>query len=116
MHEAPIAQSLLDTALASVPHPGMRITSLIVVLGPFSGVDAECLRFYLSELSRGTCADGAELVIRSGPARLVCGSCANVVLCESGSSIEFACPKCGGPNKVEGGRELYLDSIDVQVD
>jgi len=116
MHEAPIAQALLEAALASVPDPNTKITRLIVVSGPFSGVDAECLRFYVSELSKGTCADGAELVVRCEPARLVCGSCANVMPCASGSSIEFICPKCGGPNTVEGGRDLYLDSIEVTAD
>jgi Zn finger protein HypA/HybF involved in hydrogenase expression len=84
-----------------------------VVLGPFSGVDEECLRFYLTELCRGTPAQGAELTVRSQPVRLTCQSCGHATFCERASSLEFSCSECGGPYSVEAGHELYLDSVEV---
>jgi hydrogenase nickel incorporation protein HypA/HybF len=113
MHEAPIAQALFDAAIASLPQPDSHIIRFNVVAGPFAGVDAECLRFYMTELCRGTVAEGAELVVKPAPAKLTCQSCGNAEDCESGSQVRFACTKCGGQNSVTGGHDLYLDSIEV---
>jgi Zn finger protein HypA/HybF involved in hydrogenase expression len=116
MHEAPIAQALFDAAVAALPQPGAKITRFLVVAGPFSGVDAECLRFYLTELCRGTPSQDAEMAVRVEPAKLICQSCGNIALCDNGSSVQFTCTKCGQPNTVQGGHDLYLDSIEVAQD
>lgn len=114
MHEAPIAQAIFDAAIQALPHRAARITRFLIVVGPFSGADPECLSFYLTELCRGTAAEGAELVVQPAPARLICQTCGNVELCQSGLSVQFACTKCGGPNTVQGGHDLYLDSIEIE--
>ena len=72
MHEARIAQGLLETALAALPPGGVKILKLVVSAGVLAGVEKECLRTYLAELGRGGPADGAELELRISPARLVC--------------------------------------------
>jgi hydrogenase nickel incorporation protein HypA/HybF len=114
MHEAPIAQAIFDAAIAAMPSPAARVTRFLIVAGPFSGADPECLRFYLTELCKGTAAEGAELVVKPDPAKLICQTCGNVDLCQSGLSVQFTCAKCGGPNTVQGGHDLYLESIEVE--
>jgi hydrogenase nickel incorporation protein HypA/HybF len=114
MHEAPIAQALFDAGIAALPQPNARITRFSVLAGPFAGVDAECLRFYITELCKGTPAEGAELVVKPAPAKLTCQACGNAEDCLSGTNVQFTCTKCGGPNTVTGGHELYLESIDIE--
>jgi hydrogenase nickel incorporation protein HypA/HybF len=114
MHEAPIAQALFDAAIAALPDHGTRITKFHVKAGPFAGVDPECLRFYMTELSRNTPAEGAELIVDPAPARLTCQACGNAEDCHSPSSVRFTCDKCGSPCTITGGHELYLESIDVE--
>jgi hydrogenase nickel insertion protein HypA len=116
MHEASIAQALLDTAVAALPKAGARITKITIVAGPFSGVEKESLTFYFTQISRGTPAHDAILEIKSQPARLVCKQCANTIAYTGQENLEMKCPQCSGPNKLEGGNDLYLDSIEVEED
>jgi hydrogenase nickel incorporation protein HypA/HybF len=114
MHEAPMAQALLDTAIASLPSPNARITKVVIVAGPFSGIEKESLTFYFDQLCRGTPAEGAILEVKSEPAKLVCKQCGQVKAYDSDSQIELTCSACGGQNKLEGGNAAYLESIEVE--
>jgi Zn finger protein HypA/HybF involved in hydrogenase expression len=114
MHEASVAQAIFDAALAALPTPNAKIIRFAVVAGPFSGVEEECLRFYLTAMSAGTPAAGAELVVRCEPAKLICDSCGNVDLFDGKTPVRFSCAKCASPNRLEGGHDLYLDNIEVE--
>jgi hydrogenase nickel incorporation protein HypA/HybF len=64
MHEAGVAERILEAALARAAIAGAaRITVVELEAGTAAGVSEEALRFHWSEQARGTIADGAELRI-----------------------------------------------------
>lgn len=113
MHESAIAQGILDTILAALPPGEKRITRINVVTGVFSGVERECLAMYMTELSKGTPAQGAELNVDRRPARLICRECSHAEDYDNTGDLAINCTRCGGVNRMEGGNELYVDTIEV---
>jgi hydrogenase nickel incorporation protein HypA/HybF len=113
MHELPILQAILTTALTQADQVGaQRIVRLHLANGALSTVDDENVRFYLDVLSKGTKAEGAEVIIRTIPARLRCPACGREF---SGGTPEDDCPACGvALLQAVSGRELVLESIDVE--
>ena len=84
------------------------------MIGPLSGVSKDSLEFFFAELCRGTPAEGAKLEIVTEAAVLSCENCGNSISYDGTNPIELQCLKCGGPNKLQGGTALYLDSIEVE--
>lgn len=118
MHEAGIAQGLLDAAVNALP-PGKpcRITRVVVTAGVLSGVEEESLSLYWTALTKDTPAEGSALQLKTTPARLVCRKCASSIEYDGASPVEIECCKCGGLNGLEGGRdEIILESLDVEID
>jgi len=114
MHEASIAQGILHIAIGALPSEDTRILRIVLVVGVLSNIQAESLRLYLTELSAGTAAQGAELVVKPEPARLTCQQCGTVTEYDGAGCLEVACPRCGGPHKLEGGSALYIDHLEVE--
>lgn len=118
MHEAAIAKGILDAVLAASPAGATaengRITRVTVVAGALAGIIGESLDLFWTELCRGTAADGATLCLKIHPAMLVCRSCGNKLEHRPGRTVELACAACGGANRLEGGRELYVESMEVE--
>ena len=122
MHEAAIAQGILDTAVRALPvglqppsrggRPCVRVVR--VVAGVFSGCERESLAMYFAELSKGTPLDGASLEIVRQPARLVCRECGHDRPFHDDGDFATNCDRCGGPNRMEGGNELYVESMEVE--
>ncbi len=114
MHEAAIAQAVLDTALEALPDKESRITTITVVAGVLAGVEEECLAAYFNELCRCTAAEGASLRLVMEPARLICKECGKQTNYAGGGRLALECSACGGLNHLEGGKALYLDSVEVE--
>ena len=67
MHEVSIAQALVERAAQAARDAGMaRIRRLNVEMGAHAGLSTDCLGFAMGIVTRGTCADGAEITF-SGP-------------------------------------------------
>lgn len=65
MHEAGVAERILEAALARAALArATRLTVIELEAGPGSGVSEEAVRFHWAEVARGTAAEGAELRIR----------------------------------------------------
>lgn len=114
MHEASIVQELLTTAEQEVRRSGGtgRIVRLGLTVGRLSGAHPEALRFAFEILSEGTLAEGASLEICQTQAVCRCRSCGAQTQVED---IFALCCKCGSADvSIEGGRELLLDTIDVE--
>jgi len=114
MHEASIAKGILETAAAALSQPGARITQITVVAGVLTGVQTESLELYFAELSKGTVAQGAALHVKHPPARLVCTECKNETLYENSGDLAVRCVRCGGNNRLEGGEELFIESMEIE--
>ncbi len=112
MHEYSVTEELLQLVLERAREAGAkRVVGAHLVVGELTGLVDESLRFYFEILSEGTEAEKATLSILRVPAKARCGHCENEF---QPGPADWACPSCGGGLKeIVGGRELYLESIDI---
>ena len=113
MHELSITQSLFDLVLEQAKRAGAaKVTRINLVIGRLTGVVGDSVRFYMDFLSQDTIVQGAGLEIKEVPARVTCRDCGQ----ESElREFDWTCPGCGGTSlAITGGKELFLESIDVE--
>jgi hydrogenase nickel incorporation protein HypA/HybF len=114
MHELTATQDALDSALQAAAIAGShRIESISFVLGELSDITEDSVRFYFDMLSPGTAAEGAHLDFRRPSVMAVCTECD--LRFAAGAPSEPVCPVCGSVSiRIEGGREFYAESIEVE--
>jgi hydrogenase nickel incorporation protein HypA/HybF len=113
MHELAVTQSVLAVALeAAAKADAKRITAINLVIGDISGFVDESVQFYFDVLSRDTPAQGAMLRFDRRPAMATCRDCG--LAWQVTLPLPAACSACGGARlAISGGRELRIDSIEV---
>ena len=113
MHELPATQGLLDVALNAARDAGAdRILSIDLVVGDLTSFVDDSIQFYFDIISRDTPAEGAVLRFRREPAEGACGECGHTFPVKP--PVPRVCPECESLKlQVEGGREFYVDSIEV---
>lgn len=113
MHELSIVESLLDVALKNAENAqAAKILKIYVVVGDLAGVVDDYVSYYFNFLSENTIAGGASIVFTHKPARLRCRACNTIF---SPEKLDFDCPDCGERQvDVIGGRELYVDRLEVE--
>lgn len=113
MHELSLCRSLVRMLEEEAERQGFaRVRAVHLDLGALSCVERSALSFAFDSCARGTCADGAQLVIAVRPARAWCWDCAGEVQVEAYGS---GCPACGGAKvQVLDGREMTLRELEVQ--
>ena len=113
MHEAGIAQSIIDIAIDTAKkNSASKITLIAVKVGKMSAVDEASLRFAFDALKAGTEAENAVFEYTEVPLK---GKCLD---CEAEEEFEgyfMNCPKCGS-SKVSliSGNELEVSYIEVE--
>lgn len=114
MHELSIVDALIDQVgreldRAGQPGPVLRLE---LSIGRLSGVHGESLRFAFGLLAPGTRVENAEIVIQEPKAVCRCRACSARVEIDD---LVVQCPRCGSDEvAIEGGRELMLQSIEVE--
>jgi hydrogenase nickel incorporation protein HypA/HybF len=113
MHELALTEDILAAALAAAQQARARaIRQLHLILSSASHIEPETVRTHFALISRGTAAEGAELVFRTRAVEQVCRQCGVRFVVRD----DHACPACGTPAMLEHqDAELVLDSIDVDV-
>ena len=114
MHELSIVEALIDQVRETLERAGekSRVLKLELSIGRLSGVNCDSLRFAFGMLAPGSVVERAELVIQQPNAACNCRACN--VLTEI-DDLVMQCPNCSsGDISIEGGRELILQSIDVE--
>jgi hydrogenase nickel incorporation protein HypA/HybF len=113
MHELGITENIVNIALAKAGEAqASRIGQINLVIGEMSGFAADCIQFYFDSLSRDTIAQGAVLHFELVPAQLRCRNCSTVF---SPQDTIWSCPECRGQSvEISKGRELYIESIEVE--
>jgi hydrogenase nickel incorporation protein HypA/HybF len=114
MHEASIAEGILKVVTDALAGKAERITKINVVAGALSGVEGESLTTWFGILAQGTPAQGAAIHIRRINAHLVCRGCGKCTEYTAAGPVEVDCPDCGKPVMLEGGTELYVDSVEIE--
>ncbi len=115
MHEMGICQSILDASFEAAEAEGAtRIKEIRISVGELTEVVDFALQFAFESLSPGTLAEGGKLVVNRIPAKSRCPSCGTEF---EHDRFETTCPECGNPfNENIAGRELLIDSVDVEKD
>jgi hydrogenase nickel incorporation protein HypA/HybF len=113
MHELAICQALMDQVEnIALERNALCVTSIVVGMGPLSGVEAQLLKNAYPIASAGTVAEHAELIIESLPIRVKCGQCGS----ESDAlPNKLVCKQCGDwRTTLVSGDELMLMSVELE--
>lgn len=115
MHELSLAQSLMDQVLSAArAQSATRVLRVVVVIGPYSGVEKTAFEFAFPLAAEGTPAEGAELIIENASATIECTLCH-----ASGPAdpVQLACPRCGSDRvDIKGGHDFVVREIELEVD
>ena len=114
MHEFTITQNILSISLEKARDvQASRITKINIGIGELSGIVDDCVRLYFDFLSKDTIASRASLSFQHIPIKLQCRSCQTTF---SPDKENWACPNCQKLNsEITGGRECYVENIEVEV-
>ncbi len=110
MHELSVTQNVLNIAVEAAG--GQRVTAIDLLVGELTGFITDSIQFYFDILSKGTAAEGALLRVRREPASATCAACDHVFQPEI--PLLPLCPLCGSGVRLTGGRELRVESIEVE--
>jgi hydrogenase nickel incorporation protein HypA/HybF len=114
MHELAICQALMNQVEnIAAERKARSVVSIVVGMGPLSGVEAQLLRHAYPVASAGTVAEGAELVIEDLPVRIKCTQCGS----ESDAlPNKLVCKACGDwRTTLISGDELMLMRIELET-
>jgi hydrogenase nickel incorporation protein HypA/HybF len=115
MHEFNVCQSIVDIVKEQLTEKGQNLPNVIktiVVIGALRPIVSEYMTFAYVYLTKGTIAEGSELVIRRPRAR---GKCSRCGATSDLAAAHFTCGQCGAnTGEIVGGRELYIEQIEIQ--
>jgi hydrogenase nickel incorporation protein HypA/HybF len=112
MHEASLAQSLVELAQETLARHGLhRARVLHVEVGALAMVDAEALAVAFASAQQGTPCAEARLLLRQTPAEVACPCCEALVQVHHRGQ---ACPSCGAYDSWLGvGDGLLLKTLEA---
>ena len=112
MHELAVCQGLInEVERLAQEHRASRIDSIVLSIGPLSGIEPHLLKQAFSIARLETVAENAELEIETGPVIVECRSCG-----ASGEVLpnRLLCPSCGDWQvNMKQGDELLLLRLEV---
>lgn len=113
MHEFAITQSILQIAMDEARRVGASQIKLIrLKVGAMSQVVPSAVQYYLDLLTPGTVAEGVQLEAVTVPVGATCTQCGESFLVEN---YDLTCPRCSGTGKITQGRELSVESLEVET-
>jgi hydrogenase nickel incorporation protein HypA/HybF len=114
MHELSIVEALIEQVQEELDRQGQggRVLRLDLSIGRLSGVNVDSIRFAFGLLTPDTILDNAEVAIEEPKAVCQCH------VCNARTEIDdlvLECPKCSAADiAIEGGREMTLQSIEIE--
>ena len=113
MHELAICQSLIDQVEGiAMERKAQSVTTIVIGMGPLSGVETQLLKNAYPIASAGTIAEDAELVIEHLPIKVKCTQCGS----ESDAlPNKLICKQCGDwRTTLISGDEMMLMSVELE--
>lgn len=113
MHEMSLSQGVLDVIESAARHEGFaRVRTVWLEIGRLATVEPDALRFCFDVVTRGSCAEGAQLEIVTTPGQAWCLMCSDSVAIDEPLG---ACPKCGSHQvQVTGGSDMRVKELEVE--
>jgi hydrogenase nickel incorporation protein HypA/HybF len=114
MHEAMIAENVLETILAQTKKRAGKVVRAVISCGQINALNDEAMKFAFEVAAAGTKCEGAKLKIKHIPLKCVCKDC--------GSKFEFdlydpKCSKCGKSDfSIGDDAPLLLEEIELMED
>ena len=116
MHETALAMEIHRASLLAVrTHGSGHLDRVKVAVGELSAVEPELLVFAWEAIVSGTPDEGCELEVEWHPSRPRCPECDLDKPLIPGSWLQ-ACPDCGAPLILTGGKELDLLQVSYIPD
>ncbi|NHJ31572.1 MAG: hydrogenase maturation nickel metallochaperone HypA [Asgard group archaeon] len=127
MHEFSTAVGVVETITdVAIKHKATRIKKVELVVGEFSMLQIDQLKFAFEIAAEGTLAEKAELIIETQKGQIDCQDCGYGGPVESQEKEVdhlivdltniFECPKCkSNKTKISGGRDIYVKNIEVEL-
>ena len=113
MHEVSLIESVVGIVVDERRRQAFsRVRTIRLQLGALGHAEPEALQFCFEAVTRGTIADGAQLMIDIIPGEGMCSACRQPV----GMMERFViCPHCGSPTVViTAGGELRVAELEVE--
>ena len=113
MHERAICQALMNQVVSiALEREAQCVTSIVIGMGPLSGVEVQLLKNAYPIASAGTVAEHAELTIEYLPVRVKCSQCGSE---SEALPNKLVCNNCGDwRTTLVSGDELILMSIEIE--
>ena len=113
MHEFGLMQSVLESVTAEACKVGAsRVNEIRLVVGEMREVLSDAMEFSFEALAQGTLCEGATLSLRMVKPASRCAQCGKEY---EHDRLHWMCPACGSlATELLAGRELYIDSIEVE--
>ena len=114
MHELSVTESLLEIALRHAhAAQAKRINTLYLVIGNLSSIVDDSIQFYWDIMTKGTLAEGAQLIFQRIPTEMICLDCHHRYTPEK---EDMACQSCGSIHvKIIAGEEFQLEALDIET-
>lgn len=112
MHELAICQAMLEQVQAVAGnHGNAAVTSIIVAVGPLSGVEPKLLQRAFTLARVGTPAAGASLELQTTVVRVRCRRCGAETIA---APTRLLCADCGDYHtELVSGDELILQRVEL---
>ena len=117
MHELPLTQNILDTALRYARQTNsQKVVTIVLRLGALRDIKKEWIQHYFNYISRGTIAENAEILVVADPVVCHCRDCGkDFEIDRDGIASEnILCPVCQEQNyTLISGKAFRIEGIEV---
>lgn len=115
MHELPVVREVLKTVLRYAEEDGAgQILRVYLVIGDMHDLIDEWVVKYFAFASRGTIAEGAEVIIERPPVVCRCNICQEYFIMHLRTCDQTGCPVCGSESfSLCSGDEFMIKGVEV---
>ena len=114
MHELAVCQALIEQVeRVARDHDARRVISIVICVGPLSGVEPKLLEHAYPLAAAGTVAEYASLVVETEPVRVRCRTCQAET---DALPNRLVCARCSDWQvDVTSGEQMLLKRVEIET-